>query len=63
MTAVTEKVAGSESVNRPGSVAVNVINNLKFSLTVQNIFDNEHIEFVGAPKIGRLAIGRLTQSF
>ena len=33
------------------------------NLTIQNILDNEHNEFVGAPKIGRLAIARLTQKF
>lgn len=30
------------------------------SLTVQNVFDNKHIEFVGAPEIGRLALLRVT---
>ena len=32
-------------------------------LTVQNIFDNRHIEFVGAPKLGRLALLRMTHTF
>jgi iron complex outermembrane receptor protein len=33
------------------------------TLAVQNIFDNKHREFVGAPELGRLIIGRLTTSF
>jgi len=32
-------------------------------LTIQNVLDYKHIEFVGAPPIGRLAILRLTKSF
>ncbi len=32
-------------------------------LTVQNIFNNRHIEFIGGPKIGRLIIARLTRTF
>jgi iron complex outermembrane receptor protein len=30
---------------------------------VQNVFNNEHREFVGAPKIGRLALARLNYTF
>ncbi|MEA1981217.1 MAG: hypothetical protein U9N54_09615, partial [candidate division Zixibacteria bacterium] len=37
--------------------------NTRLSLTVQNVFDNKHTEFIGAPEIGRLAIMRVTQSF
>ncbi len=37
--------------------------NSRLTLSVQNLFDEKHIEFVGAPEIGRLAIVRLTQSF
>ena len=33
------------------------------SVAVQNVFNNEHEEFIGTPEIGRLAIVRLTQSF
>jgi iron complex outermembrane receptor protein len=33
------------------------------TLTVNNVFDNEHREFVGAPELGRLAILRLTYRF
>ncbi|MCZ6679034.1 MAG: TonB-dependent receptor [Candidatus Poribacteria bacterium] len=37
--------------------------NTRLSLTVQNLLDNKHQEFVGAPEIGRLSTVRLTQSF
>ena len=37
--------------------------NTRLSLTVQNIFNHKHTEFIGAPEIGRLAIMRVTQSF
>ncbi len=33
------------------------------SLTVNNIFDDEHQEMVGAPFVGRMAMLRVTQSF
>lgn len=33
---------------------------LRFDLTVKNVLDTEHREFVGAPSIGRMFIGRLT---
>jgi iron complex outermembrane receptor protein len=36
---------------------------IRFNLSVQNVFDNKHFEFVGAPEIGRLAILRGTYSF
>ncbi|MFC1563377.1 TonB-dependent receptor domain-containing protein [candidate division KSB1 bacterium] len=35
----------------------------KITLTIQNLFDNKHIEMVGAPKLGRLALLRLTFGF
>jgi iron complex outermembrane receptor protein len=38
------------------------LNLTRFSLTVQNLLDNRHAEFVGAPELGRLAILRVTQS-
>lgn len=37
-------------------------NNTRFSLTVQNLTNNIHKEFVGVPEIGRLAWVRLTQT-
>lgn len=37
--------------------------NTSVTLTIQNLFDNRHIEFVGAPKLGRLAILRGSYSF
>jgi iron complex outermembrane receptor protein len=33
---------------------------LRLDVTVQNALDNRHRQFVGAPKIGRLGIARLT---
>lgn len=33
---------------------------LRFDLGVSNIFDNSHHEFIGAPKLGRMGIARLT---
>jgi len=45
------------------NTGIDVLADLRFTLTVQNVFDNKHIEFVGAPKLGRLAVARLTQTF
>jgi len=35
----------------------------RFTVTAQNILDNKHMEFVGAPLIGRLVVARITQWF
>ena len=35
----------------------------RLSVTVQNLMDYKHQQFVGTPEIGRLAIARLTQTF
>ena len=35
----------------------------RFSVTVQNLLDRKHNQFVGTPDLGRLAIARLTQTF
>ena len=35
----------------------------RLSLTIQNLLNNEHQEFVGVPEIGRLSILRVTQNF
>lgn len=35
----------------------------RLSLTVQNLMDHRHQQFVGTPEIGRLAMARLTQTF
>jgi len=35
----------------------------RLSLTIQNLLNNQHQEFVGAPEIGRLALMQITQSF
>ena len=40
-----------------------VTGSTRLILTIQNILDNRHIEFVGAPELGRLAILRLVHSF
>ena len=37
--------------------------NTRLSLTIQNLLDNKHQEFVGVPEIGRLSIMRVTQNF
>ena len=37
--------------------------NTRLSLTIQNLLNNEHQEFVGVPEIGRLSILRVTQNF
>jgi len=33
---------------------------LRLDVTVQNVLNNEHREFIGAPRIGRFAMARLT---
>jgi iron complex outermembrane receptor protein len=35
----------------------------RFSIAATNIFDQKHLEFVGAPVLGRLIMTRLTQTF
>lgn len=37
--------------------------NPRLSITVQNLLDHKHQQFVGTPEIGRLAMARLTQTF
>ncbi len=41
----------------------NLLYNSQLALAVQNLFDNKHYEFVGAPEIGRLAMLRISHSF
>lgn len=36
---------------------------LRLDVTVQNVLDNHHREFIGAPRMGRLAMARLTYTF
>ena len=36
---------------------------LRLDVTVSNLFDNDHVEFIGAADIGRLAVARLTYDF
>ena len=36
---------------------------LQLNVLVQNVLDNEHREFVGAPQIGRMALARLPYTF
>ena len=45
------------------SAALDFIYSVKLNLTIQNFFDNKHSEFVGAPRIGRLAILRVSRFF
>jgi iron complex outermembrane receptor protein len=45
------------------NVGLDIIPDLRFNVSVQNILNNKHIEFIGAPAIGRLATARLTQRF
>jgi iron complex outermembrane receptor protein len=44
-------------------IMFSITGNTRLILTVQNISDNKHIEFVGAPELGRLTILRLVHSF
>ncbi len=43
-----------------GYVFRNQLNGLRLDIAVNNVLDNSHREFIGAPKIGRMAIARLT---
>jgi len=45
------------------TAAVGFVYGTRLVLTVQNIFDNRHVEFIGGPEIGRLAILRLSRTF
>ncbi len=45
------------------SLRWNLLNSSHLTLTMQNLLDNEHSAFVGAPEIGRLAILRVSHSF
>lgn len=45
------------------ALGVGLFEGTNLSVTVQNALDEEHLEFVGGPEIGRLTIARLTQSF
>ncbi|MCP4566945.1 MAG: TonB-dependent receptor, partial [FCB group bacterium] len=45
------------------NMGLNFFYNTHLALTIQNLFDNKHVEFIGGPEIGRLAIMRLTQTF
>jgi iron complex outermembrane receptor protein len=39
------------------------LNDARLSVTIQNILDHKHREFVGVPELGRLIVGRLTYTF
>ncbi len=45
------------------NVGFEVMDGTRASLTVQNILDNKHVEFIGAPEVGRLAILRMSKTF
>ncbi len=36
------------------------MSNVTLTLSATNLFDKKHTEFIGAPEIGRLVMGRLT---
>ncbi len=36
---------------------------LRFDVMVQNVLDNRHRQFIGAPRIGRVALARVTYNF
>jgi len=38
-------------------------NGLRFDIGISNLLDDDHREFVGAPKLGRVAMGRVTYTF
>ena len=40
-----------------------ITNNLKFSVSALNIFDDQHREMIGGAKIGRQIILKMTSSF
>jgi len=39
------------------------VEHLRLSLSAQNVLDNRHIEFVGAPELGRLVVARIQWGF
>ncbi len=39
------------------------LSGLRAGINVSNIFDSNHREFIGAPKLGRVAVARLTYAF
>ena len=41
----------------------NQLQGLRVDVGVSNLLDDDHREFIGAPKLGRVAIGRLTYTF
>ena len=43
------------------NAGIDFIYSTRLSLTIRNFLDNEHSEFVGAPRIGRLAMLRLSR--
>jgi iron complex outermembrane receptor protein len=45
------------------NAGLNLTYDIRLALTVQNLLDHRHIEFVGAPEVGRLALLRATKSF
>lgn len=45
------------------NLGIDIIQNTRLNVTIQNILDNRHAEFVGAPELGRLAIMKITTDF
>lgn len=46
-----------------GYVFGNQLQGLRLDVGVSNVLDDDHREFIGAPKLGRVAMGRLTYTF
>jgi len=39
------------------------INQTRLNVTIQNLLNEEHLEFIGAPEMGRLVIARVSYWF
>lgn len=39
------------------------VHGMRVDMTIQNVLNNEHREFIGAPKIGRLGLARISYTF
>jgi len=53
------RVDGFTVADIEAGVAIPGMRDARFSLTVQNIADNRHAEFLSAPVLGRLVLARV----